>query len=217
MSDLNLNFLSIDVVKGCNLSCVSCGDFSSDRERSYIPAGDVRDILAYVAPHVKSEFARFSGGEPLLHPNLLDIISLFLKRFKRVEIATNGLLLPSIHDKVDDRVLFLVTRYKGVNDHIFSAKWEARVVPINVQRWINADYDPDHDEDAAKVIYTSCPYRMVKVALGKVYACCHGEAVRFKHGVDTGVDMWPGWREELAEVENWRACQHCFIAGGNEA
>ena len=85
----------IEITNICNLSCSFCS--IDNRLKESITPEKFEDILKkindytdYVYLHVK--------GEPLLHPNLKEILDLCKKYNKKVNITTNGTLLT---EKVD--------------------------------------------------------------------------------------------------------------------
>ncbi|HEX4274721.1 MAG TPA: radical SAM protein [Bryobacteraceae bacterium] len=74
----------------CNLSCTYCNEF--DDFSKPVPAAEMLrriDLLANLGTSIIS----FSGGEPLLHPELDDLITRIRRRGKIAGMITNGYLL----------------------------------------------------------------------------------------------------------------------------
>jgi MoaA/NifB/PqqE/SkfB family radical SAM enzyme len=74
----------------CNLSCTYCNEF--DDFSKPVPAAEMIrriDLLADLGTSIIS----FSGGEPLLHPELDDLIARIRRRGAIAGMITNGLLL----------------------------------------------------------------------------------------------------------------------------
>src|SRR5579863_1099145 len=74
----------------CNLSCTYCNEF--DDFSKPVPAGEMLrriDLLAKLGTSIIS----FSGGEPLLHPDLDDLIAGIRRRGAIAGMITNGYLL----------------------------------------------------------------------------------------------------------------------------
>jgi hypothetical protein len=98
-----INYIDINVVDHCNLKCKHCANFcplvkeknmdveryEKDCERLFfLSSGKIRTI-------------RLLGGEPLLHPRLVDIIGITHKHFplSRIDLVTNGLSLLKMPDE----------------------------------------------------------------------------------------------------------------------
>lgn len=79
------------VTRRCNIACRYCNEF--DRQSPPVP---VADLLARIdrLGELGTLAIEFSGGEPLLHPHLVEIISYATsKKFYRRMLITNGQLL----------------------------------------------------------------------------------------------------------------------------
>jgi len=82
-----------NITRTCNLRCVHC--YSDSYAKSYPGEltnaeahGVLDDIAAFKVPAVL-----FSGGEPLVRPDLLDLISYAVSKGLRVTLSTNGTLI----------------------------------------------------------------------------------------------------------------------------
>ncbi|MDP3427455.1 MAG: radical SAM protein, partial [Humidesulfovibrio sp.] len=84
-------YLHLQLTERCNLACPGC----------YLPerAGrglDAREIEARVfAPLAQAgvRYATLTGGEPLLHPQWLEVCTAAMRHFADVQLVTNGMLL----------------------------------------------------------------------------------------------------------------------------
>lgn len=105
----------------CNLNCRGCSHFSPV-SKPYIlsPSVYAKDIsrLSEVLPRERVRRIRLLGGEPLLNPNVEDIISLTANAYPNVliELVTNGLLLATQPKSFwttcrDNSVVILISRY----------------------------------------------------------------------------------------------------------
>lgn len=74
----------------CNLSCTYCNEF--DDISKPVPAAEMRRRIDMLADLGTSIIA-FSGGEPLLHPELDDLIGHIRRRGMMAGMITNGYLL----------------------------------------------------------------------------------------------------------------------------
>ena len=80
----------VDIIRGCNCRCAHCYNSAAPRAKSMDEiSSDVRAICA--ARNVRT--ISLSGGEPLLHPQILDVVRM-LKREACVSASmlTNGIL-----------------------------------------------------------------------------------------------------------------------------
>jgi 7,8-dihydro-6-hydroxymethylpterin dimethyltransferase len=84
----------IDLTNRCNLSCPLCfADAASTSDRYYLDLDTVRRMLSALLAlePVPCRHIQFSGGEPTLHPQFLDIVRMSREMgFNHVQVATNG-------------------------------------------------------------------------------------------------------------------------------
>lgn len=93
--------MEVNVVYGCNLKCQYCTHYS--REIKGMESVDtLREWFDLWKNRVHPRLLRILGGEPLLHPNLPDIIRLAKESWpdSDIEVITNGLLLRKASDEV---------------------------------------------------------------------------------------------------------------------
>lgn len=85
----------VEITNVCNLSCSFCP--SSMRKKQFMKVKEFERILEQIKPFTDYIYLHIKG-EPLLHPNLKEILNL-CERFKiKVNITTNGTL---IDEKID--------------------------------------------------------------------------------------------------------------------
>jgi hypothetical protein len=105
--------LYVAVTNNCNRSCPFCSVYSSPDGKTFI-------TLDQISRHVPSRGnyqVQFEGGEPFLHPRLLEFARHFASdaRCTRIIISTNGTTIPFvISNGIIDRDLSFVTL-----DHFF--------------------------------------------------------------------------------------------------
>lgn len=93
-----VTYLAVGIVDHCNLKCKGCSHFSCIAEDYIVPAEIVcADIRQLGKIFGKKRIDRFGimGGEPLLHPDLIQISKCVRDTFPEaeVQIVTNGILL----------------------------------------------------------------------------------------------------------------------------
>lgn len=114
----------------CNFKCPYCRG-PRDGAEGNLPLDDVKKIIDYWA--ADNLYAiRFSGGEPTMHPNIVDIVAYAKsKGIERIAISTNGSMATSLYKKIVDA---------GAND--FSISLDACCASdANKMSGINASFD----------------------------------------------------------------------------
>lgn len=91
------NKLTIDIYlcKHCNLKCRGCSRYCNIAENGFYDFETLKkDILTLKQTNIDFDAISFSGGEPLLYPQLLEILEYTRTIFKdiHISIVTNGLL-----------------------------------------------------------------------------------------------------------------------------
>ena len=92
-----LEYLVINIVDHCNLNCAGCDHFSPIAEKRYVSVErvkkDVERLHDLLSDRVKLIWVE--GGEPLLHPEVSEILKIVRHNFQKSELAllTNGTLL----------------------------------------------------------------------------------------------------------------------------
>jgi GTP 3',8-cyclase len=164
-----INYLRISVTDHCNLRCVYCMPLNG---LQFLPSEDLltpSEIASVVGVAVSAGFRkfRFTGGEPTLRPDLVEIIER-IRRIKGVgdlAMTTNGILLPKLAssykkaglDRVNIHVdtlhperLGKIMRWGSIDDiwRGIEAAEEAGLVPIKLNAVVAKGYN---DEDVAEL------------------------------------------------------------------
>lgn len=87
--------LYLEPTNACNQKCIICPRAQSKREVGFIDFSLFRKIIDESKPHGIRHFILHKDGEPLLHPEIVDMVS-YIKKINpknTVYISTNGLLL----------------------------------------------------------------------------------------------------------------------------
>jgi hypothetical protein len=90
--------LLLNIVDGCNLNCKGCKNFSPLAKATDIYTIDqIKKDLSYFKGLGIKKLSRIfvSGGEPLLHPHLFEVLTLCRELYKNsiIELVTNGIVL----------------------------------------------------------------------------------------------------------------------------
>ena len=90
--------LMLEPTHRCNLFCAGCG-----RIREYVQADEVAmsaEACLAAAAEADAPVVAVSGGEPLLHPEIEDIVNGLIAQGRFIYLCTNGLLLQESLDKL---------------------------------------------------------------------------------------------------------------------
>lgn len=80
----------LDIIRGCNIKCVAC--YNNDKPK-YKSLEEIKNDYYKILKLRKISAIALIGGEPLLHPELFDIIKFLKQQNLKIELFTNGLLL----------------------------------------------------------------------------------------------------------------------------
>lgn len=85
----------IDVNDACNLTCPVCFSDSSPQRTMHRPLEEIERMMdALVASEGEPDLLQLSGGEPTIHPQILEIIAAAKRRpIRHVMLNTNGIRL----------------------------------------------------------------------------------------------------------------------------
>lgn len=101
----------------CNASCIYCPRDEMKRPVGYASLDTVRSVLSYLREIKQDYIALHHMGEPLMHPTIGAMISLFKLSGVRTEMSTNGLLLPKKGEEILEAG---VSRVRIAIDHFYS-------------------------------------------------------------------------------------------------
>lgn len=100
------NKLEYNLVDHCNLSCRECSHLSPYVRKNALPFEIFARDLAAVASVFRVQRFRFVGGEPLLNKDILRFVAATRASgiAPRIEIASNGVLVPRAPDELFDAI-----------------------------------------------------------------------------------------------------------------
>ncbi len=108
--------LMLEPLMRCNLACAGCGKIQYPAhilKRELTPEECFRAVDECGAPMVS-----IPGGEPLMHPRIVEIVQGILARKKYVYLCTNGLLLKEKLDQFEPSKYFsFVVHMDGEREH----------------------------------------------------------------------------------------------------
>jgi uncharacterized radical SAM superfamily Fe-S cluster-containing enzyme len=82
----------IEITDSCNLDCPDCFANSSSKNRNFMSLKKFEELLKYYKKcEGEPQVLQISGGEPTLHPKILEMIKIAKQYVKHVIINTNGI------------------------------------------------------------------------------------------------------------------------------
>lgn len=144
-----LNYLETNVVDYCDLNCKGCAHFSNlCTDHVHLNLEEYKNDLTLLCQNFKVYCFRLLGGEPLLHPNLEDIIKItrYYLPSSRLYLVTNGLKIQYLNHHVLDvfrvnKIIITISVYENNLNQIDN------IIKIlkenNIMYLLNDDYFDD--------------------------------------------------------------------------
>jgi len=210
--------------------------------KHFVDPGALSSDLTALARSYHATVLKILGGEPLLHPNLLDVIMAARESqvAEKMEIWTNGLLLPRMERRVWEAVDSVrISLYPGrsLKQHQLDRCIDLahrNNVPIRYKRYqaFQESYSEQGTDDPSlvKKIYATCNeahrWRCHTVANGWFFKCPQGYMVpkgmslgqeaTYRNGIE--IDDSPEFRDRLLSYltspEPLPACRNCLGSAG---
>jgi organic radical activating enzyme len=193
----------------CNINCRWCSHASPTSQVRYARSAEVGAGLAVLASFMRVDHMRLLGGEPLLHPDLVELVEVARSSgiTETVRVLTNGLLLHTVPvefwrlvDEVHVSVYpstagAIARRVDGLREA--AAAGGARLKLLYFDRFRVAYRAPGQDGELTERIYRTCQignvWRCLTLEAGRLYRCPQAAHVhlsdrykgcRSSHGAD---------------------------------
>jgi GTP 3',8-cyclase len=232
----------VNVVDHCNLRCRSCAHLSPVLPKYFVEPNGLLSDLAALAKSYHVKVLKLLGGEPLLHPSLVDVIVAARESqvAEKIEIWTNGLLLPQVEQSfwdVVDSVRISLYPGRSLRQHQLDkcvALALKHNVSIRYRRYeaFQESYSEKGTDDPSLVkrIYETCNsahrWRCHTVANGWFYKCA--QSYMIPRGMSLGpeathlngiqIDESPEFRDRLLSYltspEPLSSCRNCLGSAG---
>lgn len=97
---IRVESLELHVTEHCNLKCRGCDAMSPYNETTFLSVDEARRSVDFLARHVKADIFKLMGGEPTLHPRLVELLKIVKASgiSEVLRLTTNGLLLHRMPD-----------------------------------------------------------------------------------------------------------------------
>lgn len=177
----------VQVAEHCNLNCRDCLHFSPLAEKEFLDIDEYQRDCAQLSKlfDAEAEYIYLVGGEPLLHPNLIEIMRITREAFSygRIAIITNGILLPSLGESFwtackEYRIEILPTKYpisldySGIEEQIKQKDVMCHPFADAMPYMLRTPLSLKGDQPVEETFY-SCNHSNNCVTLrhGKLYTC----------------------------------------------
>lgn len=92
----NPQSLEVNAVHHCNLACRGCSHLSPVLPRKVLDPVELESSLSVLARFYHAAKCKIVGGEPLMHPQLPEVLRAIRRSgvVDKIQVCTNGLLLP---------------------------------------------------------------------------------------------------------------------------
>lgn len=95
---LRSRYLFIRILEACNADCFMCG-YALSRDTYRFSPEEFSQLLP-LADQASVRFVRFTGGEPLMHRDIAELVRLGSEYGMKMSLITNGLLLPRMIERL---------------------------------------------------------------------------------------------------------------------
>lgn len=182
----NPDACEVNVVYHCNLSCRGCSHLSPIVPNHFVEPLQVFNDLAIVAKYYSSRYIRIIGGEPLLHPDIIQIIDAVRSSgiSKRIQVVTNGHLLTkmvnSFWKKVDEVCISIYPDKQINSEYLEEIESKARLHNVVLEYLYFDNFRESYSELGTKDtnlvqrIYSTCKahtWHSHTIAEGYFYKC----------------------------------------------
>lgn len=115
-----LSYFVLNILDHCNLKCKGCDHFAAIADKRFVSPEDIKNDLARMSKILKGKVKRMGvmGGEPLLHPQLEEILASARRFFPKtiIQLVTNGLLILDMDKDFwrtcrEQNIVIVVTKY----------------------------------------------------------------------------------------------------------
>ncbi|MGI5964475.1 MAG: tetraether lipid synthase Tes [Candidatus Methanomethylophilaceae archaeon] len=131
----------IDLTNRCNMNCPIC--FANANQAGYVYEPSYEEVVAMMEAlraeePIKCTALQFSGGEPTVHPRLVDIIKKSKElKFAQVQVATNGISFAKNYELLKQCKLAglntIYLSFDGVTDDIYLQARDRKMFDIKLK------------------------------------------------------------------------------------
>jgi len=132
----------VEITDRCNLDCPIC--IADNQQRGFLPVVKFREITDnLIACEGTLENITLSGGEPSLHPDFWDIVSVADRpEVLRVSLVTNGLRIaqdPDFCQRLKSQNVYVIFQWDGFDDDVYQRLRGRNLMAIKKQALFNLE------------------------------------------------------------------------------
>lgn len=177
--------LGVSIVEHCNLNCKGCCTLSPLTKSGFCDVAQTEKDLSELSKKMRLASVRFIGGEPLLHPNIAELLWVAKKACpkSRIAITTNGSLLQRMSDDFweacrRNKAVLTLSVYPPFRENLFEYLELARskgvcIVHLDViSNWDSMRRSFREGGGDVNIIYRMCRYKKCyQLWHSKLYLC----------------------------------------------
>ena len=225
-----LKYLETHLVDHCNLKCKACTHFCPVLDEFFVSTKDFEKSLLQISKKISFKNIRLLGGEPLLHPEVSELISISRRIFpkSKISIVTNAILLKDMQEKfwqscrLNDVSIDLSlyppfeNEFEEFKDLINSNG--VKVGHIHECTKMYVSHNPKGNSDV-KIAHKNCVLKNYKILKGtKIYPCPNSAYINqynLKYGLklikDEGIDIATNCAKKIIQKTNMpiNCCRFC--------
>lgn len=166
----------------CNLNCTSCSHISNKMEPFFLDKNQISNDLKILLQAYSPQTIRLLGGEPLLHPDFLDIIKGIrqLNFEGKISVITNGMLLNRMSDEF----------WANLDEVHISRYPQVKLKDEDIQNYTNKANDYGVELIIKYFNYFRISYSEIgstdKELVNRIYSSCQITHIWECHNVDQG-------------------------------
>ena len=224
--------LEIHVCDQCNLNCRGCSHYCNlVQEDRFVDINNFEKDIKEVAKKLNFSEIKLLGGEPLLHPNLIEFFRLTREAFPKIKIilTTNLILLDTMKEDFWEamkkyNIVFQLTKYPPMNKKFVHyldliASYNIPIDNIHVANEFWLFKNPNGNSKPQEVYKQCCEAYCRQLRDGRLYICpdaCYMDYYNkyFDKNipVDKGIDIY---KHTSSEIYNYlttykETCRYCF-------
>lgn len=220
--------MELHVINHCNISCRGCNHAAPGIAKWSLEPEQLRRDLALLGRHATCGTLRVIGGEPLLHPRLVELLEIIRASglYKAIDIITNGTLLDRMPDRFWELIdLVKVSKYPNVKVTIPPGR-EAKVMIDDIPSF-NEVHSTKRNDDRAMVrrIWDECWMKQSCAGIidGHFHRCMRSGYIAQLVGLPPDTDAIPlsklskeAIMAQQANTQPLAACSWCTGNNGKE-
>jgi organic radical activating enzyme len=232
--------IEFNLTQHCNLRCEHCDHASSRLPKKFADLEGFRRDVEVMSTVLEANEFKFVGGEPLLHPQLLEFVRIAKESGigRRLVLVTNGVLLHRAPDELWNPIDGMwISLYPGIK-YRFDWDWVQKLTDdhsIFVWRKETPEFvesslvEEIQDPEFVKMIYANCDrahlYSCATIFDGRYFVCepavwandrlaLHGIALDNKDADSVAIHNNPNLYDQIdaliRQEEPLEACSYCL-------